>query len=63
MHNLDNCPSLVAGGGSGFTQGQNIVMKDDATPLCNLWLSQLNGSGIITDQFGDSSGIIKELYS
>jgi len=61
-HNLDNCPSLVAGGGADFKQGQNIVMKEE-TPLCNLWLSILKGSGVKADQFSDSTGIIEELQA
>ena len=61
VHTLKNCPTLVAGGGSGFKQGQNIVMDNPKTPLCNLWLSMLRGSGIQQEKFGDSNGIIKEL--
>lgn len=60
-HNLDNCPSLIAGGGANFKQGQNVVARYEDTPLCNLWLTMLKGSGIEVDQFGDSTGVIKEL--
>ena len=60
-HNLYNCPSLGAGGGANFAQGQNIVMKEEDTPLCNLWLSLLNGMGIHDEQFGDSTGVIEPL--
>ena len=63
VHTLKNCPTLVAGGGSGFKQGQHLVMDDPKTPLCNLWLSILNGSGIKHDKFGDSTGLINELTS
>jgi hypothetical protein len=31
--------------------------------LCNLWLSLLKGSGINTDSFGDSTGVIDELFA
>ena len=61
VHTLKNCPTLVAGGGSGFKQGQHIVMDDPKTPLCNLWLSILQGSGIKQEKFGDSNGLIKQL--
>lgn len=61
MHTLTNCPSLIAGGGAGVKQGQHLVMQDSRTPLCNLWLTLLKGSGVPVDQFGDSNGIIKEL--
>lgn len=62
VHTLSNCPTMVTGGGSGFKPGQHIVMGDKKTPLCNLWLSQLRGSGINVDSFGDSTGVIEELF-
>ncbi|EMI51871.1 DUF1552 domain-containing protein [Rhodopirellula sallentina] len=62
MHTLINCPTLVAGGGSGIKQGQHLVMNNLRTPLCNLWLGLLRGSGIKAEAFGDSTGIIDELF-
>jgi hypothetical protein len=62
IHYLTNCPTIVTGGGAGVKHGRQLVMDDPNTPLCNLWLSLLNGSGIETDSHGDSSGIIKELF-
>ncbi|MDB4617555.1 DUF1552 domain-containing protein [Verrucomicrobiales bacterium] len=61
MHTLINCPTLVAGGGSGIRQGQHLVMENTRTPLCNLWLSLLQGSGIEADSFGDATGVIDGL--
>lgn len=63
VHTLRNCPTLVTGGGAGFAQGRHLVMSDPKTPLCNLWLSQLKGCGIQTDSFGDSTGVIDELFT
>lgn len=63
MHTLTNCPTLVAGGGSGIRQGQHLVMDDTRTPLCNLWLSLLQGSGIKADSFGDATDIIDGLFA
>lgn len=63
MHTLTNCPTLLAGGGAGFVQGQHLVMDDSQLPLCNLWLSLLRGIGLETDSFGDSTGIIDDLLS
>ncbi len=60
VHTLKNCPTLVTGGGSGFTLGRHIH-ADNKTPLCNLWLFQLKGSGIEADSFGDSTGTLEEL--
>jgi hypothetical protein len=55
IHYLDNCPTLVAGGGSGIKLGEHLVMPDK-TPLCNLWLTLLQGSGIDVPRHGDSTG-------
>lgn len=62
IHYLTNCPTVVTGGGSGIQHGRHIV-TDPKTPLCNLWLSLLNGSGIQTEAHGDSSGQIDSLFS
>ncbi|TWT87081.1 DUF1552 domain-containing protein [Neorhodopirellula pilleata] len=63
LHNLTNCPTLVAGGSAGIKQGRHLVMKDSRTPLCNLWLSLLKANGIKADSFGDSNGIVEELFA
>ena len=61
-HNLDNCPTLLTGGGAGLKLGQNLVTIKD-TPLCNAWLTMLHGLGVQAERHGDSSGIIKELQA
>ncbi len=61
-HSLDNCPTLIAGGGAGFKQGRHLVMKEEKTPLCNLWLSTLRGCGVPATSFGDATGTIEELF-
>ena len=48
--------------GSGFKHGRHHVMEDPKTPLCNLWLSQLKGTGINVESHGDSTGIIDSLF-
>lgn len=63
VHNLNNCPTLIAGGGAGFKHGQHLVMDNPKTPLCNLWLSTLRGAGIESESFGDSNGVIDELFA
>ena len=62
IHYLDNCPTLVAGGGSGIRLGEHVVVPDK-TPLANLWLTLLQGSGVKTDQHGDSTGVVKEIVA
>ena len=59
-HNLDNCPTIITGGGAGIKLGQNIVVAKD-TPLCNAWLTLLHGIGVNVERHGDSSGVLKEL--
>lgn len=59
-HSLNNCPTLIAGGGAGFKHGRHLVLEKQ-TPLCNLWLSTLKGSGVNVESFGDSTGAIEEL--
>jgi hypothetical protein len=61
-HNLDNCPTLLTGGGAGIKLGHNLVVSKD-TPLCNTWLTLLHGIGIEAERHGDSSGVIKELMA
>ncbi len=63
IHYLRNCPTIITGGGAGIKHGQHFVMKDPKTPLCNLWLSLLQGSGIEVDSHGDSTGVIEELWT
>jgi len=61
IHYLTNCPTLVTGGGAGVQHGRHLVMDEPKTPLCNLWLSLLRGSGIEVESHGDSTGIIDGL--
>ena len=61
IHYLNNCPTLITGGGAGVKHGRHLVMDDPKTPLCNLWLSLLRGSGIEVESHGDSTGVIEGL--
>jgi len=61
IHHLNNCPTLITGGGSGVKHGRHLV-QPEKTPLCNLWLSLLHGSGIEVEAHGDSTGMIEELF-
>jgi hypothetical protein len=60
IHYLNNCPTLLAGGGAGIKLGHHLVLKKD-TPLNNVWLTMLKGIGINVDKHGDSTGVVKEL--
>ena len=61
-HYLDNCPTLLTGGGAGIKLGHNIGVSKD-TPLCNAWLTLLHGIGVEAERHGDSTGVIKELIA
>ncbi|NCF88898.1 MAG: DUF1552 domain-containing protein [Verrucomicrobiaceae bacterium] len=60
IHYLDNCPTLLTGGGANLKLGQHLVLPND-TPLCNVWLTMLHGMGISVERHGDSSGVVKQL--
>lgn len=60
-HDLDNCPTLLTGGGAGIKLGQHLVMSDPKTPLCNVWLTLLDGLGVSAKSFGDSTGTLDTL--
>jgi hypothetical protein len=62
IHYLDNCPTLVAGGGSGIRLGEHVVVPEK-TPLANLWLTLLNGAGVKAESHGDSTGVVKDLFT
>ncbi len=60
IHYLTNCPTVLTGGGANLKLGQHLVLQKD-TPLCNVWLTMLQGLGINTERHGDSTGVVKEL--
>jgi len=61
-HNLKNGPLLLAGhGGGGLKQGQNLVFKENSTPLSNLWLSMIRHVGVKQNKFADSKRVLKEV--
>ena len=62
IHYLDNCPTILTGGGANLKLGQHLALPKD-TPLCNVWLTMLQGLGIQTERHGDSSGVVKELLA
>jgi hypothetical protein len=60
IHYLDNCPTVLTGGGANLKLGQHIVLPKD-TPLSNVWLTMLQGTDINVERHGDSTGVVKEL--
>ena len=62
IHYLDNCPTLLTGGGAKLKLGQHLVLPKD-TPLCNIWLTMMHGLGVKAERHGDSTGVVKELQA
>jgi hypothetical protein len=62
IHYLDNCPTLLTGGGANLKLGQHLVLPKD-TPLCNVWLTMLHGIGLDLERHGDSTGVVKKLQA
>ena len=62
VHFLNNCPTILTGGGAGIRLGQNIVLPKD-TPLCNVWLTLLHGLGVPVERHGDSTGTVGSLLA
>ena len=62
IHYLDNCPTVLTGGGANLKLGQHLVLPKD-TPLCNVWLTMMHGLGVKAERHGDSTGIVKELQA
>lgn len=62
IHYLTNCPTILTGGEANLKLGQHLVLPKD-TPLCNVWLTMLQGLGINTERHGDSTGVVKELQA
>ncbi|MEY4394519.1 MAG: hypothetical protein RL595_1768, partial [Planctomycetota bacterium] len=52
----------IAGGGANIKLGQHLVLPKD-TPLCNVWLTLLNGMGMKLERHGDSTGIARDLMA
>jgi hypothetical protein len=60
LHNRDNLPILLAGGGGGTIQGGRHV-NHGSTPLANLYLSLLERVGVKLDRVADSTGPLPRL--
>lgn len=61
VHDHQNLPILVAGGGGGKHKGGRHIRYKDPTPLANLHLTLLDMVGVKLDSFGDSQGRVEEL--
>ena len=57
VHNHQNCPLIVVGGGNGAHQGGTHVKAADGTPMANVMLTMMHRLGLDDIKtFGDSTG-------
>jgi hypothetical protein len=61
VHDHQNLPILVAGGGARRMRGGRHVKLDQPTPLANLHLSLLDQVGVRLESFADSTGRLDEI--
>ena len=61
VHDHDNLPIVVAGGGAGKFKGAHHIKYPQFTPLANLHLTLLDKAGVHMERFADSTGRIEEL--
>lgn len=62
VHDHQNLPIIVAGGGAGNMQGGRHIKFDTPKPLANLHLTLLNKVGVEVESFADSDGHIEGLF-
>jgi hypothetical protein len=60
LHNRENLPILLAGGGGGTIQGGRHV-NHGSVPLANLYLSLLDRVGVRLERVADSTGRMTQL--
>ena len=61
LHNIQNLPILVAGGGAGRIDGGRHVRYAEGTPLANLFMALLAKMDVPVEQFGDSTATLQHL--
>ncbi len=62
VHNHTNLPILVAGGAADGMKGNRHIRYHKPTPLANLHLTLLDKMGVKRERFGDSNGMISDLF-
>ena len=61
LHNIQNLPILLAGGGAGRLRGGRHVRFAEGTPLTNLYLTLLGKLDVPAERVGDSTGRLAAL--
>ncbi len=61
VHNHDNLPLFLAGGGAGSLEGGRHLAYQEEKPMANLLRTILEKVGVKTESLGDSTGMLAEL--
>jgi len=61
IHQHDNLPMLLIGGGPGQIKGGRHIRYPDRTPMTNLHMTVLDKMGVRVDKLGDSTGELELL--
>ena len=60
-HTHEDLPTMVLGSGGGFLKsGRRLVYRRE-TPICNLYLTMMEGMGVHKEHFGDATGHLQGL--
>ena len=62
MHDHENLPILVAGGGATGLKGGRHIRYEKPANLANLHLTLLERVGVRMEKFGDSTGKVDGLF-
>ena len=60
-HTHEDLPTLILGNGGGYLKTGRRVVYRRVTPICNLYLTLIEGMGVNQDTFGDATGHLPEL--
>jgi len=60
-HNHDDLPIITVGKGGGMVTPGRHIKYERNTPLCNLFLSMMDGMGVKQERFADSTGKLSGL--
>lgn len=62
-HVMKNIPMFISGRGiPHMKSGEFLALPEENTPLANLWLTILQKSGVEIEEFGVSTGTVKEIF-
>jgi hypothetical protein len=62
-HTHHDLPIVLAGGGCGSVKGGRHLRYEKDTPMNNLLLGMLNKANVPVERFGDSTGVLPNLFS